>query len=133
VGGRDGGQRDRQLALSGRSIRCSLIGAGRVAFVLGAAAERNAVGIYAVSKAALGALARTYATETVNTSNVRVVHNWGPLRTRIAHDRHARRRSCNAARRKNWRQNSRDLFMIGPRREALRLSNGSILSFKAPD
>jgi NAD(P)-dependent dehydrogenase (short-subunit alcohol dehydrogenase family) len=39
---------------------------------------------YAVSKAALDALARTYAAETATTSNVRVmVANPGPLRTKM--------------------------------------------------
>jgi len=62
--------------------------AGRVAFITSAAASRAEMlaywGPYAVSKAALDALARTYAAETVNTSNVRVMLiNPGPLRTRM--------------------------------------------------
>ena len=41
-------------------------------------------GPYAVSKAALDALVRTYAAETVNTSAIRVMLvNPGPLRTRM--------------------------------------------------
>jgi NAD(P)-dependent dehydrogenase (short-subunit alcohol dehydrogenase family) len=41
-------------------------------------------GPYAVSKAALDALVRTYAAETANTSNIRVMAiNPGPLRTRM--------------------------------------------------
>ena len=41
-------------------------------------------GPYATSKAALDALARTYAAETLNTSNIRVMLvNPGPLRTRM--------------------------------------------------
>jgi NAD(P)-dependent dehydrogenase (short-subunit alcohol dehydrogenase family) len=41
-------------------------------------------GPYAVSKAALDALARTYAAETINTSNIKVmIANPGPLRTRM--------------------------------------------------
>jgi NAD(P)-dependent dehydrogenase (short-subunit alcohol dehydrogenase family) len=60
--------------------------AGRVAFITSGAASRAELraywGPYAVSKAALDALARTYAAETVNTSNIRVMLvNPGPLRT----------------------------------------------------
>jgi NAD(P)-dependent dehydrogenase (short-subunit alcohol dehydrogenase family) len=62
--------------------------AGRVAFLTSAAASRAEMraywGPYAVSKAALGALVRTYAAETVNTSAIRVMLvNPGPLRTRM--------------------------------------------------
>ena len=62
--------------------------AGRAVFItsgVGSRAQANAyMGPYAVSKAALDTLARTYAAETVNTSNVRVmVANPGPLRTRM--------------------------------------------------
>jgi NAD(P)-dependent dehydrogenase (short-subunit alcohol dehydrogenase family) len=60
--------------------------AGRVAFLTSGAASRAEVraywGPYAMSKAALDAIALTYAAETVNTSNVRVMLvNPGPLRT----------------------------------------------------
>ena len=60
--------------------------AGRVAFLTSGAASRAEMraywGPYAVSKAALDALARTYAAETVNTSNIRVMLiDPGPLRT----------------------------------------------------
>jgi len=60
--------------------------AGRVAFLTSVAASRAQLraywGPYAVSKAALDALARTYAAETVNTSNIRVMLvDPGPLRT----------------------------------------------------
>ncbi len=60
--------------------------AGRVAFVTSGAASRAELraywGPYAISKAALDALARTYAAETRNTSNIRVMLvNPGPLRT----------------------------------------------------
>lgn len=60
--------------------------AGRVAFVTSGAASRGDFraywGPYATSKAALDAIARTYAAETVNTSNIRVMLiNPGPLRT----------------------------------------------------
>ncbi|MBV8442150.1 MAG: SDR family NAD(P)-dependent oxidoreductase [Hyphomicrobiales bacterium] len=60
--------------------------AGRVVFMTSAAASRAELraywGLYAISKAALDALARTYASETVNTSNIRVMLvNPGPLRT----------------------------------------------------
>ena len=60
--------------------------AGRVAFITSGAASRAELsaywGPYAISKAALDALARTYAAETVNTSNIRVMLiNPGPLRT----------------------------------------------------
>ena len=59
---------------------------GRVAFITSAAASRADLraywGLYAASKAALDALARTYAAETRNTSNIRVMLvNPGPLRT----------------------------------------------------
>ena len=59
---------------------------GRVAIISSGAAHRADMraywGPYAASKAALEALARTYAAETVNTSNVRVtLVNPGPLRT----------------------------------------------------
>jgi NAD(P)-dependent dehydrogenase (short-subunit alcohol dehydrogenase family) len=62
--------------------------AGRVVFVTSAAASHAELraywGPYAVSKAALDALARTYAAETVNTSQIRVMLvNPGPLRTRM--------------------------------------------------
>ena len=62
--------------------------AGRAAFVTSAAASRAELraywGPYAVSKAALDALVRTYAAETVNTSAIRVMLvNPGPLRTRM--------------------------------------------------
>jgi NAD(P)-dependent dehydrogenase (short-subunit alcohol dehydrogenase family) len=62
--------------------------AGRAVFVTSAAASRAELraywGPYAVSKAALDALARTYAAETVNTSLIRVMLvNPGPMRTRM--------------------------------------------------
>jgi NAD(P)-dependent dehydrogenase (short-subunit alcohol dehydrogenase family) len=62
--------------------------AGRAVFVSSGAGHRSQLnaywGPYAVSKAALDALARTYAAETVNTSKVRVMLvNPGPLRTRM--------------------------------------------------
>src|SRR6266700_1715571 len=60
--------------------------AGRVVLVTsGIVAHPRAYwGPYAVSKAALDALARTYAAETVNTSGIRVMLvNPGPLRTRM--------------------------------------------------
>jgi NAD(P)-dependent dehydrogenase (short-subunit alcohol dehydrogenase family) len=62
--------------------------AGRAVFVTSGAASRAELraywGPYAVSKAALDALARTYAAETVNTSAIRVMLvNPGPLRTRM--------------------------------------------------
>ena len=60
--------------------------AGRVAFITSGAASRASLraywGAYAMSKSALDAIARTYAAETLNTSNVRVMLvNPGPLRT----------------------------------------------------
>ena len=60
--------------------------AGRVAFVTSGVASRAELraywGPYATSKAALDAIARTYAAETINTSNIRVMLvNPGPLRT----------------------------------------------------
>ena len=62
--------------------------AGRVAFISSAAGHRAEMrpywGPYAITKAALDALARTYAAETATTSNVVVtVVNPGPLRTRM--------------------------------------------------
>jgi NAD(P)-dependent dehydrogenase (short-subunit alcohol dehydrogenase family) len=59
---------------------------GRVVLISSDAAHRADYraywGAYAVSKAGLDALARTYAAETLNTSNVRVMLvNPGPLRT----------------------------------------------------
>ena len=59
--------------------------AGRVVFVSSGAATSNRAywGPYSISKAALNALARTYAAETV-TTNVRVnLFNPGPTRTRM--------------------------------------------------
>ena len=62
--------------------------AGRVAFITSGVASRAELraywGPYAISKAALDALARTYAAETLNTSNIRVMLiNPGQLRTRM--------------------------------------------------
>jgi NAD(P)-dependent dehydrogenase (short-subunit alcohol dehydrogenase family) len=62
--------------------------AGRVVFITSGAAHRAAMkpywGLYAISKAALEAMARTYAAETANTSNIKVMlANPGPLRTRM--------------------------------------------------
>ena len=62
--------------------------AGRVIFLSSAAGHRAEFrpywGPYAVTKAALDALARTYAAETATTSNVVVTAvNPGPLRTRM--------------------------------------------------
>jgi NAD(P)-dependent dehydrogenase (short-subunit alcohol dehydrogenase family) len=61
---------------------------GRVVFITSGAAHRSQLraywGPYAISKAALEALARTYAAETANTSEIRVMLvNPGPLRTRM--------------------------------------------------
>ena len=62
--------------------------AGRAVFITSGAAHRSELraywGPYAASKAALEALARTYAAETANISPVRVMLvNPGPLRTRM--------------------------------------------------
>jgi NAD(P)-dependent dehydrogenase (short-subunit alcohol dehydrogenase family) len=62
--------------------------AGRVVFITSGIAQRADYlpywGAYAASKAALDALARTYAAETSTTSNVKVMlANPGPLRTRM--------------------------------------------------
>ncbi|MGI3903869.1 MAG: SDR family NAD(P)-dependent oxidoreductase [Janthinobacterium lividum] len=62
--------------------------AGRVVFVSSGAGHRAEMrpywGPYAISKAALDAMARTYAAETATTSNVVVtLVNPGPLRTRM--------------------------------------------------
>lgn len=62
--------------------------AGRVIFVTSgaghAAQQRPYFGPYAIAKAALDALVRTYAAETMNISRVKVMAvNPGPLRTRM--------------------------------------------------
>ncbi len=62
--------------------------AGRVVLISSGAAQRSEVtaywGCYAASKAALDALARAYASETRNITNVRVmIANPGPLRTKM--------------------------------------------------
>jgi NAD(P)-dependent dehydrogenase (short-subunit alcohol dehydrogenase family) len=62
--------------------------AGRVVFISSGAAHaadfKPYWGPYAITKAALGALARTYAAETMNISQVKVMAaNPGPLRTRM--------------------------------------------------
>jgi NAD(P)-dependent dehydrogenase (short-subunit alcohol dehydrogenase family) len=62
--------------------------AGRVVFISSGAAQKADFsafwGPYAASKSALDAIVRTYAAETVNVSNVRVMSaNPGPLRTRM--------------------------------------------------
>jgi NAD(P)-dependent dehydrogenase (short-subunit alcohol dehydrogenase family) len=110
-----------------------LSGAGRVAFITSGAASRADLraywGPYAVSKAALDALARTYAAETVNTSNERPrdADQSGAAAYADARDRHARRRSVNSARTAGPRaQDRRDLLARVDRDgEALRFSNGS--------
>lgn len=60
-------------------------GAGRVAFVTSATAHRAAMkpywGPYAISKAALEAMARTYAAETAGAGVTVMLANPGPLRT----------------------------------------------------
>ena len=60
--------------------------AGRAVFLSSGAGHRAEMraywGLYAATKAALDALGRTYAAETLNTSNIRVMLvNPGPLRT----------------------------------------------------
>lgn len=62
--------------------------AGRVVFISSGAAHKAELaafwGVYGASKAALDALARTYAAETRNISNVKVtIANPGPLRTKM--------------------------------------------------
>ena len=62
--------------------------AGRAIFITSGAGQRADVrpywGLYASTKAALDALARAYAAETVNTSSIRVMlANPGPLRTKM--------------------------------------------------
>jgi NAD(P)-dependent dehydrogenase (short-subunit alcohol dehydrogenase family) len=62
--------------------------AGRVVFITSGAAHRAEMkpywGPYAISKAALEAMARTYAAETANTTNIKVMlANPGPLRTKM--------------------------------------------------
>lgn len=63
--------------------------AGRCVFITSGAAHRIKPywGPYAVAKAALNALARTYAAETANTTNILVMlANPGPLRTAMRAD-----------------------------------------------
>ncbi len=62
--------------------------AGRAAFVTSGAAHKAAAywGPYAVSKAAVEALARTYAAETATTDVKVMLVNPGPLRTRMRAD-----------------------------------------------
>ena len=85
VGRRHGGQRHRQLAadpLVDPLLRAS--DAGRALFMSSGAAQRHCLlGPLSVSKAALEALARTYAAETVNTPVRVMLVNPGPLRTRM--------------------------------------------------
>lgn len=62
--------------------------AGRAVFITSGAGNKAQLsayrGPYAVSKAALDAIARTYAAETINTSSVKVMlTNPGPLRTKM--------------------------------------------------
>jgi NAD(P)-dependent dehydrogenase (short-subunit alcohol dehydrogenase family) len=61
--------------------------AGRVVFITSGAAHRAAMkpywGPYAISKAALEAMARTYAAETATTGITVMLANPGPLRTRM--------------------------------------------------
>ena len=89
MGRRDGCQRDRQLAAHpvARSAAAPLRRGARRFHNIGRLEPGRAGaywGPYATSKAALDALARTYAAETLNTSNIRVMLiNPGPLRTRM--------------------------------------------------
>lgn len=81
---------DVNLTANWHLIRCfndllRALDAGRVLFVSSGSAARTAAkrGPYSISKAALEALARTYANETAGT-NVRVnLFNPGPIRTRM--------------------------------------------------
>lgn len=62
-------------------------GAGRVVFITSGAAHRATMkpywGAYAVSKAAMEAMARTYAAETAGAGMTVMLANPGPLRTRM--------------------------------------------------
>ncbi|MEF3365456.1 SDR family NAD(P)-dependent oxidoreductase [Methylocystis sp. 9N] len=62
-------------------------GAGRVVFITSGAAHRATMkpfwGPYAISKAALEAMARTYAAETASDGVTAMLANPGPLRTRM--------------------------------------------------
>lgn len=62
-------------------------GTARVAFITSAAAHRGTMkpfwGAYAISKAALEAMARTYATEVAGDGVTVMLANPGPLRTRM--------------------------------------------------
>ena len=113
--------------------------AGRVAFITSGVASlaelRAYWGPYAISKAALDALARTYAAETLNTSNIRVMLvNPGRLRTRDARDGHARRRSRDAARARGARAEDRRnlLARMDRNRKIVRFSLGSNSSLPGP-
>ena len=111
--------------------------AGRVAFITSGAASRADLraywGPYAVSKAALDALARTYAAETLNTSNIRVMLvNPGPLRTRMRATAMPGEDPSRCARRKTSRQrSSRSARPIGPRRANFTISHGSNSEFQS--
>ena len=103
--------------------------AGRVAFITSGAASRADLraywGPYAVSKAALDALARTYAAETLNTSNSsRHADQPGTAAHAHARDRDARRRSAyRYARPKTSRRRlSRSARPNGPRRASFTIS-----------
>ena len=105
--------------------------AGRAVFISSGAAQRADLrpywGLYAATKAALDALARTYAAETVNTSNVRVMLvNPGPLRTQNARLRDAGRRSDDAEDARRSRAEDRRPLHAGidPNGEALRFPAG---------
>ena len=114
--------------------------AGRVAFITSGVASRADLraywGAYAMSKAALDAIARTYAAETLNTSNVRVMLvNPGPLRTLMRAKAMPGEDPRRCARPTTSRpRSSRSVRRIGRKRGNCTISRRILLlSFRAPE
>ena len=115
-------------------------GAGRALFITSGAAHRARMkpywGPYAVSKAALEAIARTYAAETENTSPIKVMlANPGPLRTRMRALGDARRRPRDASSARGIRGKGATALRAGMARErqALRFSKRPRAGFRRAD
>ena len=113
---------------------------GRVAFITSGVASRAELraywGPYATSKAALDAIARTYAAETLNTSNVRVMLvNPGPLRTRMRAEAMPGEdpMTLRTSRKKSRRKSSTSARPNGPRpANCMIFRTDRILSFQSP-
>ena len=110
--------------------------AGRVVFISSGAAHaadfKPYWGPYAITKAALDALARTYAAETMNISKVKVMTaNPGPLRTRMRAAAMPGEDPMSLANARGVRaENSRTLLArMDAHRQALRFSGGSRAQF----